>query len=187
MKDTLDLFSALGDRLKDFGGDAASRQVAERACRANGWFTPAEVCRAVRTLSRDMLQRPKLEHWLAAYPALPAARPLDVLVVMAGNIPLVGFFDLLCVVIAGHRCLVKPSAKDTVLVEYVVGLLREIDPAVPVSFCDGTAPAEAVIATGGDNANRCFRARYAGIPALLRGHRQSVAVLSGRETEAQLH
>ena len=112
MKDTLDLFSALGDRLKDFGGDAASRQVAERACRANGWFTPAEVCRAVRTLSRDMLQRPKLERWLAAYPALPAARPLDVLVVMAGNIPLVGFFDLLCVVIAGHRCLVKPSAKD---------------------------------------------------------------------------
>ena len=182
MKDTLDLFSALGDRLKDFGGDAASRQVAERACRANGWFTPAEVCRAVRTLSRDMLQRPKLERWLAAYPALPAARPLDVLVVMAGNIPLVGFFDLLCVVVAGHRCLVKPSAKDTVLVEYVVGLLREIDPAVPVSFCDGTAPAEAVIATGGDNANRCFRARYAGIPALLRGHRQSVAVLSGRET-----
>ena len=138
MKDTLDLFSALGDRLKDFGGDAASRQVAERACRANGWFTPAEVCRAVRTLSRDMLQRPKLERWLAAYPALPAARPLDVLVVMAGNIPLVGFFDLLCVVVAGHRCLVKPSAKD------------------------------------------------AGIPALLRGHRQSVAVLSGRETEAQL-
>ena len=186
MKDTLDLFSALGDRLKDFGGDAASRQVAERACRANGWFTPAEVCRAVRTLSRDMLQRPKLERWLAAYPALPAARPLDVLVVMAGNIPLVGFFDLLCVVVAGHRCLVKPSAKDTVLMEYVVGLLREIDPAVPVSFCDGTAPAEAVIATGGDNANRCFRARYAGIPALLRGHRQSVAVLSGRETEAQL-
>ena len=74
MKDTLDLFSALGDRLKDFGGDAASRQVAERACRANGWFTPAEVCRAVRTLSRDMLQRPKLERWLAAYPALPAVQ-----------------------------------------------------------------------------------------------------------------
>ena len=70
---------------------------------------------------------------------------------MAGNIPLVGFFDLLCVVVAGHRCLVKPSAKDTVLMEYVVGLLREIDPAVPVSFCDGTAPAEAVIATGGDD------------------------------------
>ena len=186
MKDTLDLFSALGDRLKDFGGDAASRQVAERACRANGWFTPAEVCRAVRTLSRDMLQRPKLEHWLAAYPALPAARPLDVLVVMAGNIPLVGFFDLLCVVIAGHRCLVKPSAKDRVLTEYVVGMLRELDPEVPVGFYDGSSPVDAVIATGSDNANRYFRTQYAGIPALLRGSRQSVAVLSGRETEAQL-
>ena len=186
MKDTLDLFSALGDRLKDFGGDAASRQVAERACRANGWFTPAEVCRAVRTLSRDMLQRPKLERWLAAYPALPAARPLDVLVVMAGNIPLVGFFDMLCVLAAGHRCLVKPSAKDTVLMEYVIGLLRGIDPQVPVEFYDGSTSPDAVIATGSDNANRYFRAQYAGIPALLRGNRQSVAVLGGRETPAQL-
>ena len=69
MKSAIELFSALGRRLADFGGDAPTQEVAERACRANGWFTPAEVCRAVRTLSRDMLQRPKLERWLAAYPA----------------------------------------------------------------------------------------------------------------------
>ena len=58
--------------------------------------------------------------------------------------------------------------------------------AVPVGFCDGSSPVDAVIATGSDNANRYFRTQYAGIPALLRGSRQSVAVLSGRETEAQL-
>ena len=105
---------------------------------------------------------------------------------MAGNIPLVGFFDLLCTLAAGHRCTIKPSSKDTVLMEYVVGLLREIDPAVPVRFHDDTESVEAVIATGSDNAVRYFQSRYAGIPALLRGSRQSVAVLSGRETPRQI-
>ena len=117
---------------------------------------------------------------------VPVAEPRRVLVVMAGNIPLVGFFDMLCVLAAGHRCLVKPSAKDTVLMEYVIGLLRGIDPQVPVEFYDGSTSPDAVIATGSDNANRYFRAQYAGIPALLRGNRQSVAVLGGRETPAQL-
>lgn len=136
-------------------------------------------------IADDMLRRDRLETWLAPYP-VPVAVPRRVLVVMAGNIPLVGFFDLLCVLAAGHRCLVKPSAKDRVLTEYVVGMLRELDPEVPVGFYDGSSPVDAVIATGSDNANRYFRTQYAGIPALLRGSRQSVAVLSGRETEAQL-
>ena len=105
---------------------------------------------------------------------------------MAGNIPLVGFFDLLCVLVSGHGCLVKPSAKDSVLMEHVVGLLREIDPSAPVRLYDGTSPVDAVIAAGSDNANRYFLAHYAGIPSLLRGSRQSVAVLSGRETPEQL-
>lgn len=133
-----------------------------------------------------MLSRDKLETWLAAYPAVPVAVPRRALVVMAGNIPLVGFFDLLCTVAAGHRCLLKPSAKDAVLTEYIVGLLRNIDASVPVEFYDGTSPVDAVIATGSDNANRYFHARYAGIPSLLRGSRQSAAVLSGDETPEQL-
>ena len=186
MKNTIETFSALGARLLGFGDDDATRAVIDSACRANGWFTPADIRRAVRAIACDMLQREKLEAWLADYPALPVAEPRRVLVVMAGNIPLVGFFDMLCVLAAGHRCLVKPSAKDTVLMEYVIGLLRGIDPQVPVEFYDGSTSPDAVIATGSDNANRYFRAQYAGIPALLRGNRQSVAVLGGRETPAQL-
>lgn len=185
MKSAIELFSALGRRLADFGGDAPTQEVAERACRANGWFTPADVRRAVAAIADGMLRRDRLETWLAPYP-VPVAVPRRVLVVMAGNIPLVGFFDLLCVLAAGHRCLVKPSAKDRVLTEYLVGMLRELDPEVPVGFYDGSSPVDAVIATGSDNANRYFRAQYAGIPALLRGNRQSVAVLGGRETPAQL-
>lgn len=186
MKNVIDLFSELGARLRGFGADDVTQAVMEAACRANGWFTPADVRRAVGAIVRDMLSREKLEAWLGNYPAVPVAVPRRVLVVMAGNIPLVGFFDLLCTVVSGHRCLLKPSAKDTVLMEYVVGQLRDIDASVPVEFYDGVSPVDAVIATGSDNANRYFRTQYAGIPALLRGSRQSVAVLSGRETEAQL-
>lgn len=186
MKNVIDLFSELGARLRGFGADDVTQAVMEAACRANGWFTPADVRRAVGAIVRDMLSREKLEAWLGNYPAVPVAVPRRVLVVMAGNIPLVGFFDLLCTVVSGHRCLLKPSAKDTVLMEYVVGQLRDIDASVPVEFYDGVSPVDAVIATGSDNANRYFRAQYAGIPALLRGSRQSVAVLSGCETPEQL-
>ena len=185
MENAIGLFSRLGCRLRGFGDDARTREVIGRACRENGWFTPADICRAVAAVADGMLRRDALAEWLAPYP-VPVAEPRRVLVVMAGNIPLVGFFDMLCVLAAGHRCLVKPSAKDTVLMEYVIGLLRGIDPQVPVEFYDGSTSPDAVIATGSDNANRYFRAQYAGIPALLRGNRQSVAVLGGRETPAQL-
>lgn len=185
MKDAIALFSELGVRLRRFGEDIRSRQAIERACRANGWFSPEEIRRAVMALIQRMLQPELLAAWLAHYPA-PAVAPQRVLVVMAGNIPLVGFFDLLCVIASGNRCLIKPSAKDTVLMEYLVELLREIDPRVPLAFYDGQEVIDAVIATGSDNAARYFRTLYTGIPALLRGHRQSVAVLSGTETEAQM-
>lgn len=187
MKNAVELFTELGSRLRTFGTDAATQRVIEEAHAVNGWFLPGEIVRAVRTIGDGMLRRDRLEAWLAAYPALRQPHEArNVLVVMAGNIPLVGFFDLLCVVVAGHRCLVKPSTKDHVLMEYVLAQLRDMDPSVPVTLYDGSQSVEAVIATGSDNANRYFRARYAGLPSLLRGNRQSVAVLSGCETDAQL-
>ena len=68
MKSAIELFSALGRRLADFGGDAPTQEVAERACRANGWFTPADVRRAVAAIADGMLRRDRLETWLAPYP-----------------------------------------------------------------------------------------------------------------------
>lgn len=184
MKAMIGVFSELGERLRRFGDDPSTDRIAREACAANAWFSPAEVRRAVRTIGEDMLRRERLEAWLAHYPAVPVARPRRVLVVMAGNIPLVGFLDLLCVLVSGHACAVKPSAKDTVLAEFVLEQLRAIEPHIPVAIYDGS-PVDAVIATGGDNAVRHFRARFGGLPMLLRGSRQSVAVLSGRETAEQ--
>lgn len=153
----------------------------------NGWFTEHDIRRAVAAIASQMLARERLEEWVAHYP-IPVASPRRVLVVMAGNIPLVGFFDLLCTLVAGHEAWVKCSSKDRVLMEYMVALMREIDPEVPIVWARErqSEQPDAVIATGSDNTNRYFRARYAQIPALLRGSRQSVAVLSGRESHNQL-
>lgn len=186
MNNAIELFAALGQRLRDFGNNLQSQKVMEEACACNAWFSPNEVRRAIEALVNEMLQRDKLAAWLARYPALPTDNPRHVLVVMAGNIPLVGFFDLLCTLASGHACRVKPSAKDSVLMEYVIALLHEIDPALPVGIYDGTSPVDAVIATGSNNAVRYFQSHYAGIPSLLRGSRQSVAVLAGNETPEQL-
>ena len=186
MKTPVDIWVELDARLSSFGQDAASREVIVRACQKNDWFEPEEIVDAVRSIREEFLSRDKIEHWLACYER-PATLPSrTVLVVMAGNIPLVGFFDLLCVVTAGHRCLVKMSSKDAVLMSFVIDQLKKIEPDIPVAVYDGTTPFDAVIATGSDNANRYFRSLYAGVKTLLRGNRHSVAVLNGRETSGQL-
>jgi len=185
MEKAIALFAELGRRLGTFGRDKPSRRIIRRAEQENGWFTEPEIRRAVEALRSEMLDQVRLRAWLAPY-RVPVAVPRDVLVIMAGNLPLVGFFDLLCVVASGHRCLVKPSSKDRVLIGYAIDELKRIDPATRVGYYDDALTPDAVIATGGDNANRYFRAHYAGIPSLLRGSRHSVAALSGRETPEQL-
>lgn len=186
MKSAVEIFAELGARLADFGCDARSRLAVSEAVAANGWFSEEDICRAVEAFRSDMLREDLLREWLSSY-ELPTAAPCRVAVIMAGNIPLVGFFDLMCVVASGHTAVVKPSGKDRVLVEYVVTLLREIEPSVRIELSDEAFPeADAVIATGNDNAKRSFKTAYSGCPQLLRGNRHSVAVLSGSETEQQI-
>lgn len=185
MERMIELFAALGERLRNFGCNSTTREVALAACRANDWFSPDEVCRALQAIATEMLQPNALRQWLSAYPC-PVKNPRRILTVMAGNIPAVGFFDLLCVVCSGHRCLYKPSTKDSVLMDHIVSELRILSPDVPVKRYEENSPIDAVIATGSDNAERYFRAHFAGLPMLLRGSRQSVAVLSGNESPAQL-
>jgi len=168
MEKAIALFAELGRRLGTFGRNETSRCIIRRAEQENGWFTEPEIRRAVEALRSEMLDQVRLRAWLAPY-RVPVAVPRDVLVIMAGNLPLVGFFDLLCVVASGHRCLVKPSSKDRVLIGYAIDELKRIDPATKVGYYDDAMTPDAVIATGGDNANRYFRARFPGIPALLRG------------------
>ena len=184
MKHIVDIFSALGERLTRFGGDDASNRIIDEAIAANGWFTRADILRAVEAIRSEMLDREKLTNWLCNY--AKAIEPKRVAVIMAGNIPLVGFFDLLCVVAAGHECHVKPSSKDSVLMRYVVEQLRDIEPSIAIYDYSSDATYDMAIATGGDDANAYFRAHFAGTRTLLRGSRHSVAVLNGNESAEEL-
>lgn len=181
----IELFSALGERLSDFGGDAASRRAIDAAREDNPWFTESDIIYAAEALRMYMLQPDILSRWLERYDT-DHSRRREVAVVMAGNIPMVGFSDLLCVIAAGDVCHLKMSGKDSALMNYIVDLLKDIDPAVPVeTYCKG-GRYDGVIATGSDNTNRYFRSAFSGIPSFLRGSRSSVAVLGGGEDESRL-
>ena len=152
----------------------------------NPWFTADSVRLALNAVTNQMLRPEKLEQWLEAYPYPAGFTAKNVGIVMAGNIPLVGFFDLLCVCTAGHRAYVKTSSKDRALMERVVRALRHADPSLVIRPLTDDSPLDAVIATGSNNTNRYFRSRYGAIPHLLRGNRTSIAVLTGRETTEDL-
>ena len=180
----LEKFIPLQKALADFGGDEVSRAVVERAVAENSWFTPRDVIASLRAISADMLSPHALEQWLVRYPGLPVASPRSVLVFMAGNIPAVGFADLLCVLAAGHRAVVKYSSRDTALMEYVVSLLTEefdiktYDPA--------TDSPDALLAMGSDSTAAMLQQQFGAIPRLIRASRTSVAVLTREESDAQL-
>lgn len=182
----IDIFSALGSRLSSFGGDDNTLDIIERAIAENPWFTREEIVQAIEAICQEMLDRAKLTQWIARYPA-PAPTPKRVAVIMAGNIPLVGFFDLLCVLMSGHECHIKPSSKDRVLMTYIVDQLKAIDDRVPIFEYSTEQEYDMVIATGGDDANRYFREHFATTRRLLRGSRHSVAVLTSDESDDELH
>lgn len=183
----IQLFVSLGERFVHFGNDDRSRQAIADAITANSWFSEREIIHAIEAIRTEMLDEKRLRAWLDSYPSLPVKTPYNILVVMAGNIPLVGFFDLLCVIASGNRCLVKPSSKDRVLMQYVIDSLHDIEPMVYVEIFDGKRTPDAVIATGSDNAVRHFQAEYGSLPMLLRGSRSSVAILTGKESNVELH
>ena len=186
MKSVVEIFSELGARLAGFGSDEVSRSVVARAVAENEWFSVGDIRYAVEAVRREMLDAEKIERWLSRYPSVDSHEPKRVAIIMAGNIPLVGFFDLMCVLASGNIPCVKPSSKDRALEAYVEKLLCEIEPALRIEKYEEGAEYDAVIATGGESANLYFRTTFADVPCLLRGSRHSVAVLSGKESKSEI-
>lgn len=184
MRDIIDIFATLGDKLQSFGDDSHTSAVIESAIEQNGWFTRPDIERAVKAIHTEMLQPESLTKWLSDYPRTTS--PKRVAIIMAGNIPLVGFFDLLCVLCSGHEAHIKPSSKDRVLMQYIIDTLRSIEPSIPIYNYSSEERYDMVIATGGDDANRYFESHFADTKRLLRGSRHSVAVLSGKESAEEL-
>ena len=183
MNRLIEIFSELGRRLVGFGSDEPTQKVIAEAMAENEWFSAEDILMAVDAIRQGFLDEEKLRRWAEHYSPTEQRR---VAIIMAGNIPLVGFFDLLCAVIAGHRVAIKPSSKDRVLMNFVVEELRAIEADIPIEQYDPATEYDMVIATGGDEAARHFSRRYAHYPTLIRGSRHSVAVLAGDESEEEI-
>lgn len=152
----------------------------------NPWFTQGSVEVALAGVRR-YLDPAKLEKWVANY-HLDPVRPKQIAVVMAGNIPLAGFHDLLTVLISGHNILIKLSSKDSALPTYITNKLIEIEPRFGsrITVAAQLKKFDAVIATGSDNSSRYFHYYFGKYPHIIRKNRTSCAVLTGTETADEL-
>ncbi|MCF8225208.1 MAG: hypothetical protein K9J30_04965 [Bacteroidales bacterium] len=157
----------------------------------NGWFTSGNVRKALHAISINLTDE-KLNTWLAGYPMIPVMESMQkkVGIVMAGNIPLVGFHDLLSVIISGHRMIAKPSTKDERLIKKITDLICHINPDLKnrIAFTEGYLKSiDAIIATGSDNSSRYFEYYFRDVPHIIRKNRNGIAIITGNETEDELH
>jgi hypothetical protein len=178
MKSCVEIFSQLGEELK-----VLPQRIIAEAERQNEWF--CQVPTAIEAIREQMLDTDKIHEWITAYP-LAAHAPKRVAIIMAGNIPAVGFADLMYTICSGNIPVVKYSSKDRVLMEHIVKTLQVIEPQLVIEQHTDNSRVDAVIATGSDTAALHFRAMFGNIPTLIRGSRHSVAVLSGNESCAEL-
>jgi len=187
LQQRIDLLARLGKYL--ISGDAGWAAAKTKASAENAWFIPEFVELAANHIALEWLEKDKLEKWVAPY-GLPEENrnPKTIGLVMAGNIPLVGFHDFLSVFISGNRQRIKPSSKDNILLRQLVGQLSGWDPEVEdlVVFSDRLKGCNAYIATGSNNSSRYFDYYFNSYPHIIRRNRTSAAILDGRESPAAL-
>ena len=153
----------------------------------NGWFTPEQVYFAVQSWAEALTEN-NLNEWLSSYD-LSDVKPKTVGLILAGNVPLVGFHDFLSVLISGHKVLVKASSNDQHLIQFLANYMISVEPKLSyfISFTDGKLENfDAIIATGSNNTARYFEFYFKDKPSIIRKNRNSVAVLNGKETHDDL-
>lgn len=187
LQERIDLLVKLGNYLhSDNPGWADIKENAERQ---NGWFTPLFINTAVQNIVSNFLDADKLQAFTSGYKIPPIeSTPKKIGLVMAGNIPLVGFHDWLCIFLSGHNAFVKTSSKDTVLITHIIEKLAGWNDAVKTQtrFSEMLKGCDAYIATGSNNSARYFDYYFSKYPHIIRRNRTSVAILTGNETVAEL-
>ena len=188
----IESFSELGNILRNIpdGKETSSGKgflaLIENQQKANPWFTPGNVRMAVKSIA-DKLTDENLKKWTDAYPALNSDhKPLDIGVIMAGNIPLVGFHDFLTVLISDNGLKAKTSSKDAELIKAIGDILISINKEFSdrIEFVSGELKDfELVIATGSNNSSRYFEYYFGRYPHIIRKNRNSVAIIEGDESD----
>jgi hypothetical protein len=181
----INTFAELGRQLA--APNAELIEIIDTERQYNAWFTPESVLRAV-VATGEMLNVKDLENWLNRY-NLTGNGNKKVGLVLAGNIPLVGFHDVLCVLVTGNHALIKASSQDARVIKYVLNKLAEINNAYldMFSFVERLVDFDAIIATGSNNTSRYFDYYFGKVPNIIRKNRNSIALLTGEESEEDLY
>jgi len=187
LQDRIGLLKRLGSYI--LSGDGRWKEAREKASLQNGWFAPEFVALAIENIAKKFLKEDELIRWSAHYKIQTLnSSPRKVGIVMAGNIPLVGFHDLLSVFISGHKALIKPSSKDEVLIKELAEVLKTWEPQVSslIEFSEMLKDCDAYITTGSNNTSRYFEYYFGKYRHIIRRNKTSVAVLTGNETKIDL-
>ena len=175
-----------GVLLNDLFFDGFKHQI-KLAKEHNGWFTEKNMAFAFKSWANELNSK-TVKQWINKY-NFSNVKPKTVAIIMAGNIPLVGFHDFLSVLISGHNVLVKQSSNDKHLLPFLAKYLEVVEPKFKgkIKFTEEKLENfDVVIATGSDNTARYFEYYFKNKPSIIRKNRNSVAVLSGNETQEQL-
>ncbi|MDQ2863346.1 MAG: acyl-CoA reductase [Bacteroidota bacterium] len=182
----IELLETLGKYLTDAGEQLQAAK--QSAFEKNKWFTIEFINLSLENIASKFLNKSKLEDWVRHYHLDDNIEPKNIGIVMAGNIPLVGFHDFLCAFVVGHKQTIKLSEKDNVLMKHIADKLAEWDEEVKdfIRFADLLKNCDAYIATGSNNSLRYFKYYFGKYPSVIRGNKTSVAILSGSETDEEL-
>ncbi|MDR3272958.1 MAG: acyl-CoA reductase [Flavobacteriaceae bacterium] len=150
----------------------------------NPWFTRENILYALNYWGK-VLSEEIISNWLTGY-NLKSNEPKNIGLVLAGNIPMVGLHDCLCVLLTGNRAKIKLSSKDDVLIPFVLNLWKEFCPEIEFEFISRLNDYDAVITTGSDNTARYFEYYFSQVPHIIRKNRTSLAVFTGSESDDDL-
>lgn len=182
-KQRIDAFAALGAYM--FELSTKTTPFFERVATINPWYTVPNIQRQLAALASN-LTHDKLEDWIAPYPDISTDK--TVALVLAGNIPLVGFHDILSSLMLGFNVQIKPSSDDSGLTRFVLDELIAFDDNFrdKIAFVDRLANYDLIIATGSNNSARYFEYYFGSKPNIIRRNRNSASILHGGETAEQL-
>ena len=188
LKERISLFSTLGNLIANKDNPTINTSF-DSIKTSNPWFSEENISLSISSVSK-MLDEEALINWTSKYDFKSKSTKSKVFIIMAGNLPLVGFHDFLSVLISGNIAVVKLSSKDNILPKILIEIMISIDSRIAdfINIVDNIIDLniDAVIATGSDNSSKYFNYYFKGFKSIIRKNRRSVAILDGSESVNQL-
>ena len=180
-------FAALGDFV--LKNPVSLQEIVNKTFIYNTWFTIDNINQALQNIAIEFLNKEKLENWISGYGSkITTHDTKTIAIVAAGNIPMVAFHDILCVLTSGNKLQLKLSEKDQYLLPFLLEQLINIEPDFKelISIQFKLEKFDAIIATGSNNTAKHFAFYFGKYKNIIRRNRNSVAILTGEETKEDI-